>query len=633
MCRTCGAASPGPFGVERARAGATPKRCCSSTTQTARLANSTSASISAWVPTTRPSSPAASRARVSRRRAAGVAPGEQRERDRLAGEQPVERRRVLLGERLGRRHQRRLVARLERPQHRVEGDDGLAAPDLPHQQPLHRPARARGRRRSRRSAARWSPVGSNGSESSQRSTSSPGRARSRSPGRPPARPRRRSASATWWQEQLLEGEPLARRARPPRESGEVDARAGRRRRRRGRGGPGARPAAARSRRPARVDRLPDPLAQPAAAAARSEAGWTGTMPGRVDARRLRACRRRSRAPRPGSPARSSLPLSSSRVPGRSRSASQAWLNQVAFSGPLDVGDIRLDDPQVAPPRRPHPRRADLDHDRRLLADPQLGRPRAPRSGRGSRAGHARAGRRASRSRARPRPRRASARPRAGRYRRGEQRARAAARIAAPRRAARRAACAAPLPERPRRIGDRLGSAMRGRSLAHRGKARLHGRWDGSTDRLAELGLSYRARSPHRPGSSSSSTSCASRRRSATSPVTCRSTAPRSCRSAGSAPSSTSSSGYQAARLVGLSIFASLEHELGDLDRVSCWVKALGLVQCAARLRQAAGGDQRVHRPVLELWGRGRPPRPLGDRRRPASVRRPGRGRGSSVQLG
>ena len=39
-------------------------------------------------------------------------------------------------------------------------------------------------------------------------------------------------------------------------------------------------------------------------------------------------------------------------------------------------------------------------------------------------------------------------------------------------------------------------------------------------------------------------------------------------------------GYEAARLVGLSIFASLEQELGDLDRVSSWVKALGLVQCA-----------------------------------------------------
>ena len=39
-------------------------------------------------------------------------------------------------------------------------------------------------------------------------------------------------------------------------------------------------------------------------------------------------------------------------------------------------------------------------------------------------------------------------------------------------------------------------------------------------------------------------------------------------------------GYAAARLVGLSIFASLQQELGDLDRVDSWIKALGLVQCA-----------------------------------------------------
>ena len=39
-------------------------------------------------------------------------------------------------------------------------------------------------------------------------------------------------------------------------------------------------------------------------------------------------------------------------------------------------------------------------------------------------------------------------------------------------------------------------------------------------------------------------------------------------------------GYEAARLVGLSIFASLAATLGELDRVTGWVKALGLVQCA-----------------------------------------------------
>ncbi len=64
--------------------------------------------------------------------------GEQRERRRLFGQQLAEGDGVLLGERLGRRHQHRLEARFERPQHRVQRDHGLARADLAHQQPLHR---------------------------------------------------------------------------------------------------------------------------------------------------------------------------------------------------------------------------------------------------------------------------------------------------------------------------------------------------------------------------------------------------------------------------------------------------------------------------------------------------------------
>jgi hypothetical protein len=48
---------------------------------------------------------------------------------------------VLLGERFRRRHQGGLLAGLERAQHRVDRDDRLAAPHLPHQQPLHGPSR------------------------------------------------------------------------------------------------------------------------------------------------------------------------------------------------------------------------------------------------------------------------------------------------------------------------------------------------------------------------------------------------------------------------------------------------------------------------------------------------------------
>jgi len=39
-------------------------------------------------------------------------------------------------------------------------------------------------------------------------------------------------------------------------------------------------------------------------------------------------------------------------------------------------------------------------------------------------------------------------------------------------------------------------------------------------------------------------------------------------------------GYRAARLTGLSIIASLKRALGELDRVSRWLRAVGYVQSA-----------------------------------------------------
>src|SRR5712691_11564970 len=39
-------------------------------------------------------------------------------------------------------------------------------------------------------------------------------------------------------------------------------------------------------------------------------------------------------------------------------------------------------------------------------------------------------------------------------------------------------------------------------------------------------------------------------------------------------------GYRAARLAGLAIIASLKQELGDLDRVTRWLRAVGYVQTA-----------------------------------------------------
>src|SRR4051812_39496465 len=64
--------------------------------------------------------------------------------------------------------------------------------------------------------------------------------------------------------------------------------------------------------------------------------------------------------------------------------------------------------------------------------------------------------------------------------------------------------------------------------------------------------------------------------------------------------------YEAARLTGLSILASLKQELGDLDRVTGWVKALGLVNCAAGFNATPAVINGFSDLVRELWGeRGR----------------------------
>ena len=54
--------------------------------------------------------------------------------------QRLDREEVLLGERLGGRHQRAAVAALDRAQQRVERDHGLARAHVALQQPLHRRA-------------------------------------------------------------------------------------------------------------------------------------------------------------------------------------------------------------------------------------------------------------------------------------------------------------------------------------------------------------------------------------------------------------------------------------------------------------------------------------------------------------
>jgi enamine deaminase RidA (YjgF/YER057c/UK114 family) len=59
---------------------------------------------------------------------------------------------------------------------------------------------------------------------------------------------------------------------------------------------------------------------------------------------------------------------------------------------------------------------------------------------------------------------------------------------------------------------------------------------------------------------------------------------------------------EAARLTGLSILASLREELGELDRVTRWVKVLGLVNCAPGFSATPAVINGFSDLILELWG-------------------------------
>ena len=61
-------------------------------------------------------------------------------------------------------------------------------------------------------------------------------------------------------------------------------------------------------------------------------------------------------------------------------------------------------------------------------------------------------------------------------------------------------------------------------------------------------------------------------------------------------------GYFAARLVALSIIASLKRRLGDLDRIRAWTRVFGMVNCASGFHaqpQVINGFSDL---VLELFG-------------------------------
>lgn len=60
--------------------------------------------------------------------------------------------------------------------------------------------------------------------------------------------------------------------------------------------------------------------------------------------------------------------------------------------------------------------------------------------------------------------------------------------------------------------------------------------------------------------------------------------------------------YDAARLTALSILASLKRRLGDLDRVTQWIRAVGYVHCAPGFGQNAAVVNGFSDLIVELWG-------------------------------
>jgi enamine deaminase RidA (YjgF/YER057c/UK114 family) len=61
-------------------------------------------------------------------------------------------------------------------------------------------------------------------------------------------------------------------------------------------------------------------------------------------------------------------------------------------------------------------------------------------------------------------------------------------------------------------------------------------------------------------------------------------------------------GYQAARLTALSILATLKRELGELDRVKEWIRAVAYVHCVPGFAENAKVTNGFSDLIIELWG-------------------------------
>ena len=61
-------------------------------------------------------------------------------------------------------------------------------------------------------------------------------------------------------------------------------------------------------------------------------------------------------------------------------------------------------------------------------------------------------------------------------------------------------------------------------------------------------------------------------------------------------------GYQAARIVALSILSSLKRTLGDLDRVTAWLRVFGMVNSAPGFDRQPAVINGFSDLILELYG-------------------------------
>ena len=135
-----------------------------------------------------------------------------------------------------------------------------------------------------------------------------------------------------------------------------------------------------------------------------------------------------------------------------------------------------------------------------------------------------------------------------------------------------------------------------------GRRRKLGRWARSRTGWASSGSSFRRRWPRRRACGCRSSSCAStatwRYVSGHGPFD----GDRLLVTGRVGAEVTVEQGYEAARATGLSMLASLKQELGELDRVTGWVKALGFVNCAEGFNVTPAVINGFSDLILALWG-------------------------------